>query len=457
MPRFASTLWASLRRRPVSRRAPRLTARLAVEVLERREVPAALLGSITATAYVDLNGDGKFDAGDQPLSAVPVTLSGPIHGSMTTGANGAATFSELSAGTYQIQFNVPGYNGSGLVSNITLAAGQNVSVSVPYTGISSTFINQSLFLNDTGAAPFRFIAPTVTTVIPNQTGTVGTTQDLDLAGFFNSAALTTSQVTMNVTDNGQTLPLNITLYDGQTPQNVDNFYDYVNSGRYNSAPFTRLVSGFVLQGGGATFSGTNPNGTLTPTTKFPEIPGEPGLSNIKYTIATAQSNGVNTGQDEFFFNLANNTQGAVSPAGNLDAQHFTVFGEATGANDQAILNTLATTPNLDESSSGAASSLSGVVLNNFPLNNASITANDPNFPKQTSASDYLLMKSFTVNRPYSLTYSIVSNSSPSVVTASMVNEQLQLTGVSAGTSTITVQATDPFGKSVQQLFTITVA
>lgn len=453
---LARTLWKTLRRNSLSSRRT-IPTRLELEALELRTVPTAVAtGSITATAFVDLNHDGVFDSGDVALSTVPVSLSGPIARSATSGANGSFTFSELTAGTYKVTFNVPGYSGSGVVANIHVKAGQTVSVAVPFSGVNPTFIDQTLFLNDTGAAPFRFIAPTVTHTIDDVTLVSGGSQLIDLAANFGSADITTSQVTENITADGQKMPLNITLLDAQTPQTVANFYDYINSGRYNDSIFSRLVSGFVLQGGGATFSGANPNGKLTSITTFPAVANEFGASNTTGTIAMAQSGGnINSATDQFFFNLVNNTKGAVAPAGNLDAQSFTVFGKLTGATDLATLATLGATANQNMSSSPAASGLPSVDLQNVPLNNYSGGA--ANFPKQTTAANYVLLNNFTVNRPDFLTYSVVSNSNPTVATAAIVNERLTVTGLTTGTTTITVQATDQFGKTVQTSFTVTVA
>ena len=414
----------------------------------------AALGSLTAMAYVDVNHDGIFDTGDTVLSTVPVTLTGPITRTMTTGANGAATFQELTAGTYQVSFNVPGYSGSGVLSNIHVGAGQNVSVSVPFEGILPAFIDETLFLNDTGPSPFRFIAPTVTKSISDFTLVSGASNMIDLAANFGSADITTSQVTEDITANGENMPLNVTLFDAQTPQTVANFYDYINSGSYNNSIFNRLVTGFVLQGGGATFSGTSPNGSLTVIPAFPAVANEFGVSNTTGTIAMAQSGGdINSATDQFFFNLVNNTKGAVAPAGNLDAQSFTVFGTVTGATDQQTLATLATTT-VPFPGTTLDSSLSGVDTTDVPLNNYTGTA--ANFPAQTTASNYVLLKSFAVNRPDFLTYSVVSNSNPSVATASITNERLTVNAVGVGSAVITVQATDQFGKSVQTSFTVTV-
>ena len=57
-----------------------------------------------------------------------------------------------------------------------------------------------------------------------------------------------------------------------------------------------------------------------------------------------------------------------------------------------------------------------------------------------------------------LTYSVVSNSNPGLVTPTLKNEWLTLayTPFTTGTATITIQATDTFGATVQQTFTVTV-
>lgn len=58
-----------------------------------------------------------------------------------------------------------------------------------------------------------------------------------------------------------------------------------------------------------------------------------------------------------------------------------------------------------------------------------------------------------------MTYSVVSNSNSAVVTPSITDERLTLTyptTATAGTSTIVVKATNTFGLTVTQSFTVTV-
>jgi len=68
----------------------------------------------------------------------------------------------------------------------------------------------------------------------------------------------------------------------------------------------------------------------------------------------------------------------------------------------------------------------------------------------------LISDAVVVNRPEFLTYSVVSNSAPGVVIASVSNERLTLNGLSSGSATITVQATDQYGSSTTTSFTVNV-
>ena len=116
-------------------------------------------------------------------------------------------------------------------------------------------------------------------------------------------------------------PIDINLYDVETPKTVANFLSYVRSGAYNSSFFHRLVGGFVLQGGGYTF------GPLTTIVKQAAVQNEFSAtrSNLRGTVAMAKvGSNPNSATSEWFVNLANN-------AANLDNQNggFTVFGKVT--------------------------------------------------------------------------------------------------------------------------------
>ncbi len=270
---------------------------------------------------------------------------------------------------------------------------------------------------------------------------------VDLAANFTDPDFTDTTVQFN-TDEG---PIDILLYDSKAPQTVANFLDYVNGGLYNNDIFHRLAfngtTPFVLQGGGFTYS-ANPS-TLTAVTTFPAIENEFGASNTLVnglsTIAMAKlGSNANSATSQFFFNLGNNSA-------NLDNQNggFTVFGQVANAASQAVINKFEGFTVTDESSNNSA-------LNTLPLQNYTGT----NFPTDTTANNFAIINSAQViSQGDFLTYSVVSNSNSAVVTPSITDERLTLTyptTATAGTSTIVVKATNTFGLTVTQSFTVTV-
>ena len=114
-------------------------------------------------------------------------------------------------------------------------------------------------------------------------------------------------------------PIQINLYDEQTPATVANFLNYVNDGDYSNIIFHRSVSSFIVQGGGYAYNGTWP---VQGIASDPIVINEPVFSNVRATIAMAKGSAVNSATNQWFINLANNDS-------NLDNQNggFTVFGE----------------------------------------------------------------------------------------------------------------------------------
>ncbi len=122
--------------------------------------------------------------------------------------------------------------------------------------------------------------------------------------------------------------VDVELYDADKPITSANFIRYVTDGAYQDMFFHRIVSNFVIQGGG--FRVTNRGGTNGLASAIPirptitnEFGVGPFLSNVAGTIAMAKTSDPNSASSQFFFNLRNN-------AGSLDATNnsggFTVFG-----------------------------------------------------------------------------------------------------------------------------------
>jgi len=101
------------------------------------------------------------------------------------------------------------------------------------------------------------------------------------------------------------------------PITVENFLNYINSGRYDDTIVHRSVPGFVIQGGGYVAS---PLGASID--KDNAIQNEFNRSNLRGTVAMARLGGVvNSATSEWFINLGNNSQLDTVDGG------FTVFGQ----------------------------------------------------------------------------------------------------------------------------------
>lgn len=115
----------------------------------------------------------------------------------------------------------------------------------------------------------------------------------------------------------------VNLYDQSTPATVANFLAYVNDNSYTNTVVHRGVNGFVVQGGGFTYQGTQ---TLGNVAQKPAVVNEPKFSNVRGTIAMAKLSGnANSATNQWFINVGNNSA-------SLDPQNggFTVFGQVTG-------------------------------------------------------------------------------------------------------------------------------
>jgi len=95
--------------------------------------------------------------------------------------------------------------------------------------------------------------------------------------------------------------IEIELYQDKAPISTENFLNYVNEGYYDGLIFHRVISNFMIQGGG--FS----QDMQQKETKAP-IKNEAGngLTNDRYTLAMARTNVVDSATSQFFINTENN-------------------------------------------------------------------------------------------------------------------------------------------------------
>lgn len=136
----------------------------------------------------------------------------------------------------------------------------------------------------------------------------------------NAAAADNPQAVIN-TSMG---PVQLELFAEEAPVTVENFINYANSGFYDGTIFHRVISHFMIQGGGFT-----PDMQKKPTGEPIQNEAGNGLSNTRGTVAMARTNQPHSATAQFFINVQDNTNldytGENSPRG----WGYAVFGRVT--------------------------------------------------------------------------------------------------------------------------------
>jgi peptidyl-prolyl cis-trans isomerase A (cyclophilin A) len=119
------------------------------------------------------------------------------------------------------------------------------------------------------------------------------------------------------------------------PTTVNNFLGYVNSGYYKGTVFHRVISGFVVQGGGYTTGLIQKPGQAAPIA----LESNKGLFNSRGTLGMARTSVPNSATSEFFINLVDNPtldyQSAANPG-------YAVFGKVVQGMD--VVDAIAAVP-----------------------------------------------------------------------------------------------------------------
>lgn len=112
------------------------------------------------------------------------------------------------------------------------------------------------------------------------------------------------------------------LLESNAPVTTANFLRYVSSSRYGGTIVHRSAPGFVVQAGGFALRSNR----IVPVATFGTITNEPGVSNLRGTVAMAKLGGnPHSATSQWFINLRDNSA-------NLDSQNggFTVFARVFG-------------------------------------------------------------------------------------------------------------------------------
>jgi cyclophilin family peptidyl-prolyl cis-trans isomerase len=120
------------------------------------------------------------------------------------------------------------------------------------------------------------------------------------------------------------------LETAKAPVTVANFLQYVNAGFYNGTAFHRIISTFMVQGGGYTY--TNGSYVLKTTNAAIELEKTTttGLSNTVGTVAMARSTLPNSATSQFFVNVVDNSSNLN---GTATTSGYAVFGKVISGLD----------------------------------------------------------------------------------------------------------------------------
>jgi cyclophilin family peptidyl-prolyl cis-trans isomerase len=294
--------------------------------------------------------------------------------------------------------------------------------------------------------------------------------DIDLTSYFDNEDISGSVVEINTSEGAA----QIELFDDATPVTVQNFLNYVTSGRYNNTLIHRAMSNFVVQAGGyGADSGTlaaasytidgSPAGLGTYTlpryshitqdaqivNEFATSPRDAnGKVNTRGTLAMAKlGSGPNTATSEWFVNLGDNSA-------NLDAQNggFTTFARVLG-NGMDVFDSLLGT-GFSQPFAAFDETDQGYTYSNLP------TKNGYSFSVQNSAATLPATNQLAIINSVSMilenTFTI-SSSNTAVINPSVTGSTLSLNPAAGGTATITVTATSLDGHSISDRFDVTVA
>lgn len=120
----------------------------------------------------------------------------------------------------------------------------------------------------------------------------------------------------------------VELYPAKAPGTVENFINYANNGFYNGTIFHRVISTFMIQGGGFT-----PDMQKKATAEPVRNEAKNGLSNARGTIAMARTNDPHSATAQFFINVQDNRNLDHVSENNSREWGYTVFGRVTEGMD----------------------------------------------------------------------------------------------------------------------------
>ncbi|TDR18289.1 peptidylprolyl isomerase [Marinicella litoralis] len=118
------------------------------------------------------------------------------------------------------------------------------------------------------------------------------------------------------------------LADDKAPNSVKNFLSYANEGFYNGTIFHRVISTFMIQGGGFT-----EDLERKPTKDPIENEANNGLKNLRGTISMARLPDPHSATAQFFINVQDNAALNFTGEQNTNTWGYAVFGQVVRGMD----------------------------------------------------------------------------------------------------------------------------
>jgi peptidyl-prolyl cis-trans isomerase A (cyclophilin A) len=118
----------------------------------------------------------------------------------------------------------------------------------------------------------------------------------------------------------------IELDAAKAPKTVENFLAYVKAGHYRGTIFHRVITDFMIQGGGMDAK------MIEKPTRAPiPLEAKNGLSNVRGTVAMARTMVPDSATAQFFINVKDNV--FLDAANSRDGHGYAVFGKVVAGMD----------------------------------------------------------------------------------------------------------------------------
>ena len=130
----------------------------------------------------------------------------------------------------------------------------------------------------------------------------------------------------------------VEVYPEKAPKTVENFLQYVKDKHYDGTVFHRVISTFMVQGGGFDASYAQKPTRAPVVHEGREALSKGGDKNVTGTLAMARTNDPNSASSQFFINVKDND--FLNPS--AQAPGYTVFGKVVSGMD--VVNKIKSVP-----------------------------------------------------------------------------------------------------------------